>query len=68
MDTVSDSELCELLQVASITLVPNDNAESVTMSTRTIEGTLCARCRRFTVRSEGEICRRCETVLAEKRV
>lgn len=67
VDSVSDTELCELLQVASITLVPNDDIETVTMSTRTIEGTLCARCRRFAVVAEGCVCARCDAVLAEKR-
>lgn len=67
MQPLHDSELCELLQVGGVTLVPDEAATAFTVSTRGIEGTLCGRCRRFTVPTvTGGVCPRCADVLKEK--
>lgn len=60
------TELCELLQVSSITLRPSTNGET-TLHTKQIEGGLCARCRRFAVSSDEIVCNRCDNVLKEKK-
>lgn len=62
-----DSELCELLQVGSVTLLEED-CDAFTLTTRSLEGTLCARCRRFSVPQANVVCARCADVLKEKQL
>lgn len=65
MEPEQSTELCEVLQVQSITLCPNDNYDFITMSTQTIEKPLCPRCRRFTLNGSETVCQRCEEVMME---
>ncbi|KAG4067142.1 hypothetical protein HA402_000133 [Bradysia odoriphaga] len=65
LEPEQSSELCELLQVQSITLSPNENHEFITMSTKTIENALCPRCRRFALNGGETVCQRCEDVMLE---
>ncbi|XP_059226112.1 isoleucine--tRNA ligase, mitochondrial [Stomoxys calcitrans] len=63
-DANSDSELCEILQVQSVTLIKScDPSSEVDVDLTEIEGTLCPRCRRYAVISANEICSRCCKVL-----
>lgn len=66
MEADDSSELCEILQVSSITLTPSENNDYISMSTQTIDGSLCPRCRRFALDISETLCRRCENVLMEK--
>lgn len=66
MEPEASSELCEILQVSTITLSPNETNDFITMSTSTIEGSLCPRCRRFAINTSETLCERCDTVLAEE--
>lgn len=66
MEPISDSELCEFLQVSTVTLIPCENFEQL-VRVRRIRGTLCARCRRFAVDTENTLCQRCLSVLADKK-
>lgn len=66
MEAQESSELCEILQVSSIILAPNESNEFITMSTQSIEGSLCPRCRRFALHDNETLCQRCENVLIEK--
>lgn len=66
MEPASNTDLCEFLQVSSITLIPDENCESLALSTRSINGPLCSRCRRFTITSKQTVCNRCDTVISEK--
>lgn len=68
MEPLEDSELCELLQVSALNLVPDENCSSLAISTKVIDGQLCARCRRFAGPASGGVCQRCEQVLLEKSV
>ncbi|XP_075159796.1 isoleucyl-tRNA synthetase, mitochondrial [Haematobia irritans] len=63
-DSVSDSELCEILQVQTVTLqmVP-DMINDLDVELTEIDSPLCPRCRRFAVATENEVCRRCCQVL-----
>lgn len=65
LEPYSDSELCEFLQVSSVALIPSENFDN--QRVKTIRGTLCVRCRRFAVFTEGTLCQRCVSVLAEKK-
>lgn len=66
METASNTDLCEFLQVSSITLIPDENCDSLALTTRPIKGSLCTRCRRFAINSDQIVCNRCDTVLSEK--
>lgn len=69
MEPENDSQLCELLQVSSATIIPSDNVQGDSqMQARKIEKSLCSRCRRFAVDSTETICSRCVDVLREKNV
>ncbi|KAI8120111.1 mitochondrial, Isoleucine--tRNA ligase [Lucilia cuprina] len=59
-----DSELCEILQVGSVTLRKSKDVTSeFVVDIDKIEATLCPRCRRHAVLQEGTICHRCNKVL-----
>ncbi|KAJ6638007.1 Isoleucine--tRNA ligase, mitochondrial [Pseudolycoriella hygida] len=64
-EPLESSELCEILQVSSITLEPNENRDDVIMSACTIETSLCPRCRRFAIQRYQTLCQRCADVLKE---
>ncbi|XP_065080338.1 isoleucine--tRNA ligase, mitochondrial [Ochlerotatus camptorhynchus] len=68
----ANSELCEILQVGSLTLregpVDSEHQHRLVKVSK-LERQLCARCRRFTVqpgRAGSLLCDRCETVLKAK--
>lgn len=66
MESEESSELCEILQVSSITLIPNENNDFITISAQPIERSLCPRCRRFAIDMNQILCSRCEKVLNDK--
>lgn len=59
----SNSELCEIFQVSSVTLKVS-NESDLQISFKITEDDLCPRCRRFT--ATNGVCVRCENVLKEK--
>ncbi|XP_048504759.1 isoleucine--tRNA ligase, mitochondrial isoform X2 [Athalia rosae] len=59
----STSELCELLQLSSITLEQKDGIEEAHINLHPIEKSLCPRCRRHPEPYPGKVCARCEAVL-----
>lgn len=63
--TINDSELCEILQVASVTL-KQQNSLNLTISIEETEDELCPRCRRFSI-TGNSVCIRCENVLNSKK-
>ena len=65
MVTDEESELCELLQVSAIKLIPNEDALNTAFEISDIDSELCPRCRRF-VAGENAICTRCDSVLTSK--
>lgn len=60
---VSNSELCEILQVSSVTL-KNSNTYEMNISHEISSDEFCPRCRRFT--TLNGVCVRCEDVLKSK--
>lgn len=59
----TDSELCEIFQVASVQLESTPSAElNITFEHTNRE--ICPRCRRF--RTDGGCCERCIKILKEK--
>lgn len=67
LDQESNSELCEFLQVSSVTLIPCEESNNQYKRLRSIRGQLCERCRRFAVDIDGSLCERCIMVLNEKK-
>ncbi|XP_067644462.1 isoleucine--tRNA ligase, mitochondrial isoform X1 [Eurosta solidaginis] len=63
---VSDSELCELLQVQSVTLRPSNSSDMINVKVEKLNLKLCARCRRFAVDSVDCVCTRCVHILSNK--
>ncbi|XP_065359471.1 isoleucine--tRNA ligase, mitochondrial [Calliphora vicina] len=60
----TDSELCEILQVGSVTLHHcGDISSDFVIEIDKIEASLCPRCRRHAVLHENAICHRCNKVL-----
>jgi len=62
------SQLAEILQVASVTLVESRSPVKFHMELAETSGQLCGRCRRFTACSGDEPCERCQQVLDKLRV
>ncbi|OXU30324.1 hypothetical protein TSAR_014921 [Trichomalopsis sarcophagae] len=62
-ETSSLSELCDICQVSSITLLQDDSCDHVNVSLEDIKGQLCKRCRRHPEPAPEEICDRCTEVL-----
>lgn len=64
---VINSELCEFLQVGSVTLQAEvkAGADVAQLKLESSNAPLCPRCRRFSI-VEQEICKRCESILAVK--
>ncbi|XP_017476713.1 PREDICTED: isoleucine--tRNA ligase, mitochondrial isoform X1 [Rhagoletis zephyria] len=63
---VYSSELCELLQVQTVTLQPSNMDDACNVKIQKLELNLCARCRRFAVESTDCVCARCAQVLSGK--
>lgn len=61
-DAHDDSHLCELLRVQSVQLRQSDT-EELCVERFEIDDSLCERCRRFSVSSNGEVCKRCKVIL-----
>lgn len=63
--SVNDSELCEILQVGSVTLEKSsDISMDYDVEIQTIDSPLCPRCRRYAVADENDTCQRCNIVLS----
>lgn len=62
--TINDSELCDILQVASVELIKaSDLSTEFDVEILKVEAPLCPRCRRHIVAQENDICQRCYNVL-----
>jgi len=63
-ESVGNSELCEILQVGSVTLVHSDSPD-LDVDLSTLQTSLCPRCRRFSLDESAELetCQRCSEVL-----
>ncbi|XP_032673080.1 isoleucine--tRNA ligase, mitochondrial isoform X2 [Odontomachus brunneus] len=59
----STSELCEILQLSSITLTESSTMAETQVKLRNIEKTLCQRCRRHPELDKNRLCSRCVKVL-----
>jgi isoleucyl-tRNA synthetase len=64
-EPLNNSELCEILQVSSVTL-STSNESDLQISYKVSEEDLCPRCRRFA--AMNGVCGRCESVLKEKQM
>lgn len=64
-NSVSDSELCEILQVQAVTLAkcPDLTDDFNVEIDEITDCQLCPRCRRYMVPVENEVCHRCREVL-----
>lgn len=60
--THNDSQLCEILQVQSVTLRQSSH-NKLSLEKHDIDKKLCERCRRFAISSNKSICDRCNQVL-----
>lgn len=61
---IYDSELCEILQVGSVTLNKRPDASlEWDIEIKNIENSICPRCRRHVVLHEHDLCERCQRVL-----
>ena len=61
---IHDSELCEILQVGSVTLNKKSDASlEWDIEIERIENSICPRCRRHVVLHENDLCERCQRVL-----
>lgn len=58
-----DSQLAEILQVSSVTLLEGEERE-LQVTVGLAEAYLCERCRKHTSSTLGEPCQRCAQVLA----
>ncbi|XP_034133958.1 isoleucine--tRNA ligase, mitochondrial [Drosophila guanche] len=67
-ESMRSSELCEILQVGSVTVVQTDLNEDLEISLTTLDTPLCPRCRRYSLEedAEAETCRRCSQVMELK--
>ncbi|KAK3863972.1 hypothetical protein Pcinc_030300 [Petrolisthes cinctipes] len=60
----TESGLCELLQVAGVSLLPHPgDADGFTLAVSEAEGEKCLRCRRFTAPGGADLCHRCQKVM-----
>ncbi|XP_058794765.1 isoleucine--tRNA ligase, mitochondrial [Phymastichus coffea] len=62
-ETSATSELCDICQVSSITLVKDDTCNELNVSLETVNQPLCKRCRRYLEPADGELCDRCAEIL-----
>ncbi|XP_003699827.3 isoleucyl-tRNA synthetase, mitochondrial [Megachile rotundata] len=61
----SVSELCEILQLSSITLIENKSLEKSEIEIHDISITLCQRCRRFSNIDNNGLCLRCVNTICK---
>lgn len=62
----SNSELCEILQVGSVTLLRTED-QDLQVSVKTLQAPLCPRCRRYSLdNDEQETCHRCSLVMTAR--
>ncbi|XP_014215047.1 isoleucine--tRNA ligase, mitochondrial [Copidosoma floridanum] len=59
----STSEICDICQVSSVTLIKDDRCENLSVSLENVDQELCKRCRRHVEPGPSEICDRCTEVL-----
>lgn len=59
----STSELCDILQLSSITLIESSTTTETQVELHNIEKTLCQRCRRHPELDKNGLCNRCIKVL-----
>ncbi|KAH8380256.1 hypothetical protein KR009_009724 [Drosophila setifemur] len=65
-EPLSNTELCEILQVGSVTLFATDDRD-LQIALSTLQTLLCPRCRRYSLdNSEQETCNRCSSVMLAK--
>ncbi|XP_014235016.1 isoleucine--tRNA ligase, mitochondrial isoform X1 [Trichogramma pretiosum] len=63
-ETSCVSELCDICQLSSITLLKNNSIKSMNVTLNKIENQhLCKRCRRYPESGNEEICNRCSEIL-----
>ncbi|KAH8331827.1 hypothetical protein KR074_004988 [Drosophila pseudoananassae] len=62
----SNSELCEILQVGSVTLLQTEDPD-LQVSVKALQTPLCPRCRRYSLENaEQETCHRCSLVMTAR--
>nr|XP_031845891.1 isoleucine--tRNA ligase, mitochondrial [Nomia melanderi]XP_031845892.1 isoleucine--tRNA ligase, mitochondrial [Nomia melanderi] len=59
----STSELCEILQVSSITLIEDEGITETQVEAKNIKSVLCERCRRYPEARKDGLCLRCASIL-----
>nr|NP_648837.2 Isoleucyl-tRNA synthetase, mitochondrial [Drosophila melanogaster]AAF49539.2 Isoleucyl-tRNA synthetase, mitochondrial [Drosophila melanogaster] len=64
-ESVSNSELCEILQVGSVTLLQSHNSD-LDIALSKLQISLCPRCRRYGLEDEQKTCQRCSDVMEAK--
>ncbi|KAH8286424.1 hypothetical protein KR054_008863 [Drosophila jambulina] len=65
-EPLSNSELCELLQVGSVLLEETDNSD-LSLTIENLHTSLCPRCRRYSLNADDqETCKRCSAVMEVK--
>ncbi|XP_076756258.1 isoleucyl-tRNA synthetase, mitochondrial [Xylocopa sonorina] len=57
------SQLCEILQLSSVTLIENDTIGETQIQVHEIQEAICQRCRRYLETQEDGLCERCADVL-----
>ncbi|XP_016773003.2 isoleucine--tRNA ligase, mitochondrial isoform X1 [Apis mellifera] len=63
----SISELCEILQLSSVTLIENNTIDETQIQIFEIQKALCERCRRYPETQENDLCTRCAYVLSKNK-
>ena len=63
---LSDSELCDILQVSSLSLIDDSTTTNWHITHNVTNKELCQRCRRF--KTTKCVCSRCENVLKNKTI
>ncbi|XP_034191573.2 isoleucyl-tRNA synthetase, mitochondrial isoform X1 [Osmia lignaria lignaria] len=61
----SVSELCEILQLSSVTLIENQTLTESQIQVQDIQKPLCERCRRYPETQKDGLCSRCVSVLGK---
>ncbi|CAD6241934.1 GSCOCG00009383001-RA-CDS [Cotesia congregata] len=62
-NTSTSSELCNILQVNSVTLIEDTECTTPKVDLKPIEQALCKRCRKFSESTPGEPCIRCIQII-----
>ncbi|XP_043279296.1 isoleucine--tRNA ligase, mitochondrial [Venturia canescens] len=58
----SNSELCDILQVSSTTLIDDASCTTANIHLEPIKSKLCSRCRRYPESAPGSVCNRCAQI------